>query len=65
MGEFFKKYGSTIISGGITAGLFAMIGGTIAGIVRSDKRSLKWFKKQAEIQQEELIYWKNKNGKES
>lgn len=65
MGEFFKKNGSTIISGGIITGLFAMIGGSIASLIRSDKRALKWYKKQDEIQQEQLTYWKNQNEKES
>jgi len=65
MGEFLKKYGGKILTGGVVATWFAGMGAAITSIIRGDKRQIKYYEKQDKIQEEQLTYWRNLNEKES
>lgn len=65
MGEWLKKNASKLLTGGVVATWFAGMGTLIATTIRGDKRQIKYFKKQDELQEEQLTYWRDLNKKES
>ena len=65
MGEWLKKNGGNILLGGMVTGWFAMVCGAIASLIKSEKRQKTFYQNATKVQQEELIYWKTLNEKES
>lgn len=65
MGEWLKKNGGNILLGGMVAGWCAMVGGTIASLIKGEKRQKTFYQNATKVQQEELTYWKKLNRKES
>ena len=67
MGEFFKKNGSLVGIVAIVGSYVGVCAAAIARSIRGDKREKDYYKKQSEVQQSQIEYWRSvtTNKKES
>lgn len=59
MGKFVEKNGAVISVATFVASAAAMVGSYVWSIFRSDKQQIKYYEKQADVQDAQLDYYRS------
>lgn len=65
MGEFFKKNGIVCVVAGYVASMVGLVGSSIYRMVKQEKREKEYYKKQSDVQDSMIDYYRTITKKES